>query len=256
VTTMTAYQRPEIGEIRVKDGVEYIFEECGRCGGTGYVVFMHVDGGVCFDCRATHQGRLIGRGGFWVNKADFDRRAKRREADAKRREAKAAAVAAELPGKLAATLQAQPILAELLKLEDYSGLLGSFRSQLEKKGILSDKQIALAKKIVIENAERAAHAENERRSRVDAPIGEIGERREFTGKVVFVDHRLDTFKPYEAYKTFMIVVTDEGTIKWQASKYISVERGEQITIKATVKSHDADKQDRIVTIVTRGQIIN
>jgi hypothetical protein len=246
VATMT--KLPEIGEIRPNaEGVEYIFEACGRCDGTGHYSFNPLDGTRCFDCR--------GRRGHWVTKADHDRRKHNRELAAKRREAKAAAQAAELPRKIAATIEANPILAELLKLDDYSGILGSFRSQLENKGTLSDKQIALARRILIESAERQAHAENERRGRVEGPIGEIGDRREFTGKVLYVDHKLDTFKRYEAYKTFMIVATNEGAIKWQASKYIAVERGEQITIKATVKAHDADKQDRIITVVTKGTVL-
>lgn len=257
MTTMTSsYQRPEFGEIRVIEGVEKVFEFCTRCGGTGYVVYRHVDGGVCFDCRATFQGRLIGRGGYWVNKATVDRREQRRAADQARAERKAAENAAALPGKIAATIKATPILAELLKLEDYSGFLGSLRSQLENKGELSAAQTASAVKILTERAERIAAKAKRDAERVDAPIGEIGERREFTGTVVWFDHQLDNFKPYEAYNTVMIIVTDEGAIKWKASKYLALEQGQQITIKATVKSHDADKQDRIITVVTRGQIID
>lgn len=247
MTTMT--KLPQFGDIaKTADGVEIIFEECGRCGGTGQYSFNPRDGYTCFGCR--------GKRGTWVKKADHDRRAKRRAADQARAERKAADQAAALPGKLTASLQATPILAELLKLEDYSGFLGSLRTQLETKGELSPKQIDTARRILLQNAERAAHAENERRGRVEGPIGEIGERREFTGKVIFVNHELDIFKPYEAYKTFMIIATDEGTIKWQSSKQIAVERGEQITIKATVKKHDADKQDRISTTVTRGTVIS
>lgn len=251
MTTMTKH--PEAGEIRTgKDGVEYIFEACLRCGGTGYTCFTWVDGGRCFSCPVWKDGTPTG--GRWVEKADFDRRAHNRDLAAARRERKAAAEAAELPGKITAFVVANPIMVELLKLEDYSGILGSFRSQLEKKGALSDKQVAVATKILIENAEREAHAENDRRNRVEGPIGEIGERREFTGKVVFVDTKLDIFKPYEAYKTFMIVATDEGAIKWQASKELDVVRGQEITLTATVKSHDVDKNDRIITVVTRGKI--
>lgn len=256
MTTMTAYQRPEFGEIRIKDGVELIFEECGRCGGTGYTVFTNVDGGVCFDCRATFRGRLIGRGGFWVKKADHDRRAKRREADARRRVEKAEKAAAELPGKITAFITANPLMAELLRLEDYDSFLGSLRRQLEQKGSLSDAQIASATKILTERAERAAAKAKRDAERVDAPIGEIGERREFTGKVVWVRNDLNPFVYHEAYTTTMIIVTDEGAVMWKSSKELDIEQGATITIKATVKAHDVDSQGRIKTIVTRGQIIN
>lgn len=257
MTTMTSsYQRPEFGTIRINEGVEQIFEECGRCGGTGYVVFHHVDGGTCFDCRATFRGQLIGRGGYWTDKAKHDQRAKRRAADQARAERKAAEQAAALPGKLTASLQATPILADLLKLEDHSGFLGSLRTQLENKGELSPKQIATASRILLQNAERAAHIENERRNRVEGPIGEIGERREFTGKVVWFDHFQNQFVRYECYTTTMIIATPEGAIKWKASKQIPLEPGQQITINATVKSHDVDKQDRIITVVTKGSVVN
>jgi len=240
---------PEIGEIRANaEGVKYIFEACGRCGGTGHYSYNPLDGTRCFDCR--------GRRGQWVTKADHDRRAHNRELAAQRRERKAAALAAALPGKIAAFIQANPVAAELLKLEDYSGILGSFRSQLEKKGELSAKQVETAARIFAEDAERAAAKAKRDAERVEGPIGEVGERREFTGTVVFVEHKLDTFKYYEAYKTFMIVATAEGAIKWQASKELDVERGQQITIKATVKKHDADKQDRIITVVTKGTVLD
>lgn len=253
MATMT--KRPEVGEIRTDaNGVEHIFEACDRCGGTGYTVFVWVDGGRCFSCPVWENGTPTG--GRWVKKADFDRRAKARATYAKNQQRKADELAAALPGKITALIVAHPILAELLKLEDYSGLLGSFRSQLEKKGALSDKQIALVKKIVIEDAERQAHAENERRGRVEGPIGDIGERRDFTGKIVWFLNELNPFSYHESYTTVMIIATDEGAIKWKSSKELDVQLGQQVTVKATVKEHSVDKNSRIITVVTRGKLTN
>lgn len=248
MTTMTS--TPQFGDIRTIDGVEHVFEQCQRCSGTGHFSYNPIDGTRCFDCR--------GRRGSWEEKGASERRAKRREAYARRVQEKANAEAAALPGKIAATIQAHPILADLLKLDDYSGFLGSLRSQLESKGTLSDRQAASATKILLERAERAAHAENDRRNRAATapagPIGEIGERREFTGKVIWFDYFLNRFSYSEKYDTVMLVATDEGVIKWKTSQNISLERGQQITFTATIKEHTADKQDRIVTVVTRGKL--
>lgn len=247
MTTMTTL--PEIGQIaRNADGAEIIFEGCGRCSGTGHYSYNPLDGTTCFDCR--------GRRGHWVLKADHDRRAHNRELAAARRakkaaaeqaerEARAAAEAAELPGKIAAVITAHPVLAGLLQLDNYDGFLGSLRKQLETKGTLSERQIAFAVKVLGQRAER-----------VDAPIGEIGDRREFTGKIVWFRHDLNIHSYHEAYTTTIIVVTDEGAIRWKSSKELDVQQGETITLKATVKTHDADKNGRIITVVTRGQIID
>lgn len=245
MTTMT--QLPEIGEIRTgRDGVEYIFEACGRCSGTGHYSYNPLDGTRCFDCR--------GKRGHWVTKADHDRRAQRREADRKRREAKweaqrvadearRAAEAAALPGKIADLIKAHPVLAGLLALDSYDGFLGSLRQQLEEKGTLSERQIASAVKVL-----------GQRAAQVEAPIGEIGERREFTGKIVWFRHDLNIHSYHEKYTTTIIVVTDEGAIRWKSSTELDVQQGQQITLTATIKAHESGKNDRIITVVTRGKI--
>lgn len=248
MTTMTQ-QLPEIGETRTdRDSVEWIFEGCGRCDGTGHYSYNPLDGTRCFDCR--------GKRGFWVTKADHDRRKHNRELAAARRakkfaaeqaerEARTAAEAAELPGKIAAVITAHPVLAGLLRLDSYDGFLGSLRKQLEEKGTLSERQIAAAVKVLGQRAEQ-----------VEAPIGDIGDRREFTGKVVWFRHDLNIHSFHEAYTTTMIIVTDEGAIRWKSSKELNLTQGETITIKATVKAHEVGKNERIITVVTRGQIVS
>jgi len=245
VTTMT--QPPAIGEIRKDaEGVEYIFEGCGRCSGTGHYSFNPMDGTRCFDCR--------GRRGRWVAKADHDRRAHNRELAAARRAKKVAAEqaereaveaqrVAELPGKIAALLTVHPALAGLLQLDSYDGFLGSLRKQLEEKGSLPERQIEAAEKSLAQRAKQ-----------VEAPIGEIGERREFTGKIVWFRHDLNIHSYHEAYTTTVIIVTEEGAIRWKSSKQLDVQQGDMVTLTATVKAHEVGKNDRIITVVTRGKI--
>lgn len=124
-------------------------------------------------------------------------------------------------------------------------------------GQISERQIALVARIVRElveaeeitakkNAERAAARDAE----VNAAIGEVGERRAFTGEVVWCKNVDNDFDPYGGQKTIMIIRTDEGTIKWFASKVVDVERGSKISFTATVKAHEI-YQERITTVVNR-----
>lgn len=127
----------------------------------------------------------------------------------------------------------------------------------------SEKQAALLVRLVGEleaaeaaTAEREAKKAAERDARPNAAIGEIGDRREFTGTVRWFDHFESHFGYTPKTNTVMIIDTAEGTVKWTASSYISLERGQQITIKATVKEHTVyDRDQSITTVVTRGKVL-
>jgi hypothetical protein len=127
----------------------------------------------------------------------------------------------------------------------------------------SEKQAQLVVRLVGEleaaeaaTAEREAKRAAEQATRVNAAIGEIGERRDFTGTVRWFDHFESNFGYTPKTSTVMIIDTAEGTVKWTASSYISLERGQQITIKATVKEHTVyDRDQSITTVVTRGKIL-
>lgn len=124
-------------------------------------------------------------------------------------------------------------------------------------GEISEKQIAFAARLVAElieaeavtaqkNAERAAVRAEE----VNAAIGEVGERRQFTGEVVWSKDVANDFDPCGGMKTIMVIRTAEGTIKWFASKVVEVERGSKISFTATVKKYDV-YEGRITTVVQR-----
>lgn len=109
---------------------------------------------------------------------------------------------------------------------------------------LSEKQVALMTRLVaeIETAEQEQAVRDEKRAteqaaRVNAAIGEAGERLTFTGTVVWCDNFTNDFDPRGGEYTVMIIATAGGTVKWKASKVIPVERGETVTFKATVKEH-------------------
>jgi hypothetical protein len=124
-------------------------------------------------------------------------------------------------------------------------------------GQISEKQIALVARLVAEmieaeavTAQKDAEHAAARAEEVNAAIGEVGERREFTGEVVWCKDVANDFDPYGGMKTIMIIRTAEGSIKWYASKVIEVERGSKISFTATVKKHDI-YEGRITTVVQR-----
>lgn len=130
------------------------------------------------------------------------------------------------------------------------------------------KQLDLVTKIVreleraegvqaVKDAKRAA----ERAARPNAAIGEVGDRREFEGTVRWFDHYENDYDSYGGMNTVMIIDTAEGTVKWKASKFIGLTKGQQIKIKATVKDHEIYTPDgggeadaQITTVITRGKI--
>lgn len=240
---------------------------CGTCGGSGYrPEYAGIYGGQCFPCGGSGGGKSF---------ADLDEvlKAERTNARAAQRRAeKAAQAEAERPTREAALhaelTAAHPLLAELTYLGNvdtgsgyginYGGILGDLRGKLEKYGSLSDAQIALAEKIVREDMERQAAREAreaqrsaEREARKQAAIGEVGERREFTGTVRFSKYFTNDYSG----TTLLVIDTAEGTVKWFATGYIEIENGANVTLRATVKEHEvSDVYEEIATKVTRGKL--
>lgn len=277
MTTATATTLPTddellaLTEVRETGGiVTHALNPCHRCGGSGHYSYNPVDGTRCFGCH--------GHRGEWVEVDEYLRLARNRAKAAAARARKAAKEAAEKPAKEAALhaaiTQAHPLLAELTYLGNvnyddnagpvnYGGILGSLRGKLEQYGSLSDKQIALAEKIIREDMdrqvrreERAARVAAEAQARTNAAIGEIGDRREFSGTVRWFEHYEDFYAYTPTWSTVMIIDTAEGTVKWKASKHIELTRGQEISIKATVKEHSIyDRTQEITTVVTRGAIL-
>lgn len=260
-------------ETRETNGVvTHALNPCSRCGGSGHYSYNPLDGTVCFKCRG---GR-----GEWVEAAEYLRLARNRAKARVARERKAAREAAErearIPRLHAELTEAHPLLAELTYLGNvnyddnvgpvnYGGLLGSLRGKLEQYGSLSDKQIALAEKVIREDMDRqvqrearAARVAAEAAARVNAAIGEVGDRREFEGTVRWSKVNETTGYGYSSvsYYTTIIIETPEGTVKWNASGSYELDNGQPIKIKATVKEHSIyDRTQEITTVVTRGKIL-
>lgn len=271
MTTATATTIPTddellaLTEVRTIGGVDQALNPCHRCGGSGHYSYNPVDGTRCFGCR--------GNRGEWVEVDEYLRLARNRAKARAARERKAAREAAErearIPRLHAELTEAHPLLAELTYLGNvnyddnagpvnYGGILGSLRGKLEEYGSLSDKQIALAEKVIredmdrqVQREERAARVAAEAAQRVNAAIGEVGDRRDFEGTVRWS-------KQYDGdygVTTVIVIDTAEGTVKWSASKCLEFEKGAPIKIKATVKEHSIyDRTEEITTVVTRGKI--
>jgi hypothetical protein len=144
------------------------------------------------------------------------------------------------------------------------GVLSDLARKVRQYGsFASEKQAALLVRLVhelevadAETAKREAERAAKAAARTNAAIGEIGERREFTGTVRWFDHFTDFYGYSEKTSTVMILDTPEGTVKWKASNYIELEKGQTVKIRATVKEHSIyDRTQEITTVVTRGKVL-
>lgn len=251
--------RPEHGDIREIDGVEHVWEACGRCSGTGSYGPLSVDGGICFDCRVYSRrlGSYYGSGGRWVNKADFDKREARNTRQRAARQAKREAFLAGEADRYAQLVDAHPLLAELTYLgnvnfdadhgpANYDGILGSLRLKFEQYGSLSDKQIVFAEKIIREDMARTAQREEADRRHAAAraareqndadaiaagvrvPVGEVT----VLGTVVSTRAQPNAWGRTESKMT---VVADEGWRIWVTMPAAwDLERGDRIELTVTV----------------------
>lgn len=160
--TVSIIERP-IGQIRVVEGIEYIFDACTRCDGSGYYGPIVVDGGVCFKCRYFDRKLriLIGAGGFWVEKKISDRRAKARARYAANREVREAKKQAKIDAAIAELVEVHPLLAELTYfnvdgIAGHSTFLAELGGKLRQYGTLSERQIVVAERIIREEIAKQA----------------------------------------------------------------------------------------------------
>lgn len=181
-------------------GSEGVYSECGRCSGRGWIsAFGHVYDGVCFECNT------VGVRPFAASIEAAQRKV--RSAQAKALRAQAEAVAAEQ-----ARLAALP-------------------------GIIAAAHVAA---LAEDDQREAAAREAAARTAAQRFIGTEGDKITFTGKVVV------TFDMESVYGTRVLVViegtgTDAGaTLKTVGTSafHFAAERGEVVTVKATVKDHE------------------
>lgn len=118
---------------------------CGRCNGTGNVGIWWVENGVCFACGG--EGNL-----GYTTQAEIDRKAKRREQQARYRARAAERKAAAFQDYL----EKDPELAEAFRAGSGIAVVDDIAQRGVKKGTISGKQRSLVLKIAKEEQERAA----------------------------------------------------------------------------------------------------
>lgn len=142
-----------------RDDSEQVRLTCGRCGGSGIIgMYIPVNGGICYECGGSpHSVTTVGE----LRRKDREQ-TQRMNRDLLRNTKEAAARMAaaqrkhdEAAAKAAAFLAQHDGLDEVLKA--VPGDFGaSLRIQLNDRGSLSDKQVAAARRVAAEQAERAA----------------------------------------------------------------------------------------------------
>lgn len=170
------------------EGVEHVKEACDRCNGSGHYSYNPLDGTVCFKCR--------GAQGFWVTKADSDRRAANRAKAKIARAKKAAKLAAErealvplMVGEFIATnYDLRPLADRDDAVVTANGFLSSLRGQLLANGTLSQAQVDAARRILPQEVAKAAQIAAERPQGVEqvsvAPEGRMALTGRISGQYV------------------------------------------------------------------------
>lgn len=106
-----------------------------------------------------------------------------------------------------------------------------------------------AAKAVVREAEEAAHEAAEQ-ARLDAQtyLGDEGEKVTFTGTVK-VAMAVDGYA-YGSTQMFLVIVGDEFTVKTYTSARwaYDVERGQQVTVTATVRKHEVRDGEKVTVV--------
>ena len=209
-------------DIIERDGAVLVAQQryCTRCNGSGHYSFNPRTGTVCFQCSANPR-RMA-----WIEEVPivtFARRAKAADARRSAKARKAEARAAQREQDRAAFLAQHADL----DLDGDHNVLRDLRSSLEQWGSLTDRQVALARKIGADLAAREAEVN------VPAPEG----RHDIEGRVLSVKWSTSAFGDH--CRVTLRVEADGGV--WIGNGTLprsidpdTVERGDTLRLKATV----------------------
>jgi hypothetical protein len=215
---------------------------CSRCGGLGGGNQWKFTGWTCFDC-----GGAGNRGTATEKLFTAEQLAKLNATAAKKAAAKTAKLAAALTeaeaakaGLVEAFKSAHPaVFAKLVERAEADAFAASLLSQVERKGMLSEKQIAAVEAGIARDAERAAKVA------ASTHVGTVGER--FTATVTV--ERINSFESQFGTVHIVAMRTAEGHALVSKGRF-HAEKGEMLTIKATVKEH-GEFRGEAQTIVQR-----
>lgn len=244
------------------DLAEYV-EICGTCSGTGFrPEFAGLFGGQCFPCRGTGLHRTVGT----ITLLDLVRKLRRREAEAKRRDAKRAAERNAKADALAAWLAERPELAERLAevratIEVAGGNERLFNpttrdiASKTARWTLSDAQVTLFDRLYAED--KAALAERQAKAAARGWIGEVNDKVTFTGKLIHTahSHKEVAWNVTVSATLYTLVAEDGTTVKWWRSGYFEPVRFEVYTVTGTVKKLENSAEHGKATVITRAKIL-
>ena len=198
-----------------------VSERCIKCDGTGY--YYHY--GVCFSCGGTgrhHKSRKL---------YTPEQQQKLEEKKIRTRDLKKQKHRDILSAKKAHIEELKVKHAEIWDFikDSRDAFLSGLRHHLENGNDFAEKQIEVAKKAI----------EDERQLPVSDHIGEIGERRDFTGKII----KIVTGENHWGFWQIVTLDCDGNQIVYKGKSHLG-SKGETVKFKATIKSHDFFREQK------------
>lgn len=228
-------------------------DKCYRCGGEGGSNAWKHTGWTCYKCGGS------GRGPQKTVKAYTEAKLSKLNASLEKRQAKAAVKRAAKEQERIDALKEEweawcvthkELISNIRSLASESDFLTSLVEQIDSIHVLTDKQLSAAQNFI--NGVRKAKAAKEAEMKSEW-VGEVGERREFT---ITVNHtvNLSGYNKWSNLPEFrMLYICDDevgNRIIYTGSSSLFPEKGESVTIKATVKEHSV-RDDVKQTIIKR-----
>ena len=260
VTVLGHYQLAQFR--RGADLAEYV-EICDTCSGTGFrPEYAGVFGGQCFPCRGRGLHGTVGT----ITLLDLVRKLRRREADAKRREAKRTAEQAAKTDAHSAWLAQHPQLAARLAEVRATIVVGGGSERAfgpttrdiasrATRWTLSDAQVALFERLYAQDKEALAARQATAAAR--DWIGEVNDKVTFTGKLVFtrLAHKDLGWGQTATSTLYTLVGADDTTVKWWRSGYFEPTLFEIYTVTGVVKKLETSAEYGKATVITRAKIL-